>query len=438
MKKLYILGAIVCGLTACKPNIEPKAPERGDADFSRYLAVGSSHTAGITDGSYYLDGQRNSFPFMLAQQFEAIGGGEFKQPLVSGQHGWPIGKKMLDYIQGPCDSVARLGTKPFTGALDTNGTYLNVFSQGPFNNMGLPGAKVTDYLTAGFGTQNRYAARMFSKPATAKPLQELLLPEHTFFTVWLGLDDVMDYAMSGGEMAGAPADYRNVLTSPSAFNDAYDSVMHTVTRNGAKGVIMTLPDVLDMPFFNVIPSKGLELNAKDANKFNLQYNSTQVHFDVGMNFFVIEDDKAPNGFRQMTAGEKVRMDVPIDSIRCYGMGSATPMPARYVLTADEVLKIETTLGSYNNTIEKMGADYSIPVADMRYHLQTILKDGTQYNAADFSYDFITGGFFSLDGIHFTGRGNAVIANHIINSINAFYGSSIPYVDVNKFSAIKMP
>ncbi|MCB0697104.1 MAG: hypothetical protein KDC07_07050, partial [Chitinophagaceae bacterium] len=245
MKKLYILGLAVCGMAACKPNIEPKAPERGDADFSAYLAAGSSHTAGIMDGSYYLDGQMNSYPAMLGEAFNAVGGGNFKQPLVPGNHGWPIGKLILDYVQGPCDSTPRLAPRPFTGALDTTGTASNIYSsEGPFGNMGIPGSKVTDYLIPGYAMANPFAARMFKKAPTARAVDELLLPEHTFFTLWLGMNDVLDYATMGGDTAG-PSKFRNKLTEQSNFRTAYDSVLNTLTRNGAKGVVMTIPDVLD-------------------------------------------------------------------------------------------------------------------------------------------------------------------------------------------------
>ncbi len=437
MKKLYILGAMLCGLSACKPNIEPKAPERGDADFSRYLAVGSSHTAGIMDRALYREGQGNSYPYMLAQQFRTVGGGDFKQPWVSGNHGWPVGKFMLDHVQGRCDTLPYLAVVPFRGALDTTGTYLNIYSTGPFGNMGIPETKVTDYLTTGFALSNKFANRMFDKPTTARPVDELLNTEHTFFTVWLGVEDVLNYAAAGGETAPS-ATNRNLITAPGAFHTAYDSVMSTVTRNGAKGTILTIPDVLQMPYFRAIPAKGMELDMRDANRLNLKYNSTQVHFDVGMNYFVIEDATAPNGYRQLREGELVRMDVPQDSIRCAGWGWEVPMPGTWVLTADEIQLIRGAVNSYNNTVLLMGKNYNIPVSDVRYYLQTVFENGAQYNGANYTAELIKGGFFSLDGRHFTGRGNALVANSIIHTINEHYGSSIPLVDVNNFSGVKLP
>ncbi len=437
MKKLYILGALVCGMAACKPNIEPKAPERGDADFSRYMAAGSSHTAGITNRSLYLEGQKNSYPNMLAQQFRTVGGGEFKQPLVEGEHGWPLGKFMLDNVQGACDTLPYWAVVPFRGALDTTGTHLNIFSQGPFGNMGIPESKVTDYTTAGFASINRYARRMFDKPATARPVDELLLPEHTFFTLWLGIEDVLNYAAAGGETTPVPNN-RNLVTPAAQFAVAYDSVLNTLTRNGAKGVVLTIPDVLEMPYFNAIPAKGMDLNMKDANRLNLKYNSTQVHFDVGMNYFLVEDETAPNGYRQLRAGEYVRMDVPMDSIRCAGWGWEVPMPGAWVITAAEVQKIRGAINDYNSIIHVLAKNYQIPVSDVRYYLETVIKDGAQYNGGNYTYAFLHGGLFSLDGLRFTGRGNALIANCIINTINEHYGSSIPLVDVNSYSGIKIP
>lgn len=437
MKKLYILGAIVCGLAACKPNIEPKAPERGDADFSRYMAVGSSHTAGIMNRSLYREGQENSYPNMLAEQFRTVGGGEFKQPWIPGEHGWPLGKLMQDMAQGPCDTLPYKAIVPFRGALDTAGAHLNIYSQGPFGNMGIAESKVSDYITPGFALTNRFARRMFNKPATARPVDELLLPEHTFFTMWLGVEDVLNYAAAGGETTPS-ATNRNLITSAGMFRNTYDSVLNTVTRNGAKGVVITIPDVLQMPYFRALPAKSMELNLRDANRLNLKYNSTQVHFEVGMNYYLIEDKSAPNGFRQLKEGELIRMDVPHDSIRCAGWGWEVPMPAVWVLTTDEIQNINNAVSNFNDIIHTIAKKYNVPVADINYYLKGVLENGAQYNGANYNYEFIQGGIFSLDGLRFTGRGNALIANAIINSINYRYGSSIPDVDVNKYSGTKQP
>ena len=39
-------------------------------------------------------------------------------------------------------------------------------------------------------------------------------------------------------------------------------------------------------------------------------------------------------------------------------------------------------------------------------------------------DLVFGGFFSLDGIHPTARGNALLANKVMEAIDATYGSNL--------------
>ena len=48
-------------------------------DFSTYISVGASFTAGYTDGAMFKAAQENSFPNILAGKF----GTEFNQPLMN-------------------------------------------------------------------------------------------------------------------------------------------------------------------------------------------------------------------------------------------------------------------------------------------------------------------------------------------------------------------
>ena len=61
--------------------------EAGQADFSKFVSVGNSLTSGFADNALYIEGQQNSFPNIMAQQFELVGGGEFNQPLVNDNFG---------------------------------------------------------------------------------------------------------------------------------------------------------------------------------------------------------------------------------------------------------------------------------------------------------------------------------------------------------------
>ena len=48
-------------------------------------------------------------------------------------------------------------------------------------------------------------------------------------------------------------------------------------------------------------------------------------------------------------------------------------------------------------------------------------------------EFATGGAFSLDGIHLTPRGYAIVANRIIEAVNSTYNSTVPMVNVGDYN-----
>ena len=64
--------------------------------------------------------------------------------------------------------------------------------------------------------------------------------------------------------------------------------------------------------------------------------------------------------------------------------------------------------------------------------------GIQFDGVKYTATFVTGGSFSLDGVHPTGRGYAILANEFIKAINAKYSSTLPLVNVNKYSGVTFP
>ena len=84
----FMIGALAIGMVSCEPEFENSVNDEGfydagDANFSNYVAVGNSLTAGFADGALYITGQEDSYPNIMAQQFDFVGGGDFTQPLMS-------------------------------------------------------------------------------------------------------------------------------------------------------------------------------------------------------------------------------------------------------------------------------------------------------------------------------------------------------------------
>jgi hypothetical protein len=114
---LYIIVAILL-FAGCKPKLNEFSPSAGNANFSKYVALGNSLTAGYSSGALYISGQQNSYAKILADQFSLVGGGAFKIPYMNDENGIGIidsngttlfkTKRVLGYTKD-CNNVISLG-----------------------------------------------------------------------------------------------------------------------------------------------------------------------------------------------------------------------------------------------------------------------------------------------------------------------------------------
>ncbi len=442
-----VLGLALTAMAGCRPTLNSDTPSAGNLDFTNYVAVGNSITAGSADGSLYRSGQLNAYPSILASQFAKIGGGEFKVPLLPGESGWPIDysspdpnnwrrPRMVLGMATDCQNNTALGPTFFDGAPDTAGSGNSVALQGPFNNLGVPGMRVIDYVLTGYSIFNPYAARMYASPLES-PMDQAFKINPTFFTLWLGNMDVLGYAVAGGEEHTNPLDPANI-SDVTSFTAAYDSLVKVMVRSGAKGVLVNIPEITSLPFFTTIPYNGLELDASQAAGLTAMHAGSGITFTAGANKFIIEDQSvSPHKYRQIREGEFILLSTPMDSMKCGGWGSVRPIPKQFVLTADEVAKVNQATTTFNSHILQRAIDYQLAFADMNAYMKTLTK-GITFNGVRYNAEYLMGGAFSLDGVHPNPRGQALIANELIRVINSYYGSSVPTVDVNSYSGIKFP
>jgi lysophospholipase L1-like esterase len=437
-KSLFIAAAAAIALGGCKPHMDTPAASAGNLDFSRYVAVGNSLTAGYADGSLYRSGQQNSYPAILATQFAMVGGGEFKQPLLNGDGGYPGPKRVLG-MSGDCLGVSSLGPILFPGSRDLAADAANISANGPFNNLGVPGIRAIDFLLPGYPALNPYSRRFFTYQ-TQSPLAEFNRITPTFFTAWIGNNDVLSYATSGGAGKSSGGSFFDTtgISSTTLFTIATDSVMRKLTVGGAKGAVMNIPDVTSVPFFTTVPINGLALTRQgQADSLNAAYRPLGITFAVGANNWIIQDTAAPGRLRQIRAGELILLSVPQDSLKCAGWGSRRPIPMQYVLDAREIDAIKTATTEFNGILQSAAARYKLAYVDMNTYLKS-LSSGVVFDGVALNTTFVRGGIFSLDGVHLTPRGYALAANEMIRVINEYYGSSVPQADVNRYPGVMYP
>lgn len=508
--KYLLLSAILVAFTACSdddydytPAPEP-LPEltAGSVDFSNYVAVGASFSAGFTDNALFIAGQENSFPNILAEQFAHAGGGTFAQPMMSDNIG--------GFLAG--GNVASAPRLFFNGSgpevLDaTPTTEITTHLAGPFNNYGIPGAKSFHLGIQGYGSLNPYFGRMASS-ATATVLGDAVAQNPTFFTLSeIGGNDVLAYATSGGTGVYQvdnmnPATYgSNDITNPQVFAASFEAAVNALTSNGAKGVVTNVPYITSLSHFTTVPHNPLDpsnpafgpqipmLNAifGALNQIFEAIDPSRVivFSETAASAVVIKDkdlaDIAPQiagalnasptfpefiaqfglppqaapmvaqllastygQARQATSNDLLVLPsstvigtVNMDSLQALvgqGLspelagqfsieGITLPLADKWVLTPAEQLNVKNATDLYNQSIEAIANQYDLALVDFRTILETASTTGYTDSTYTFSTRLVTGGLVSLDGVHLTSRGYAVMANAFLKAIDAKYGSN---------------
>lgn len=434
---ILIIAATI-GISSCKPKFDVPDSEAGDINVSNYVAIGGAMTAGYSDGALYYNAQQNSYANLLAEQFKLIGGGEFKIPYVA-QNSIGIGNaNNAPSILGnrtDCQGTISIGPVKIAPQGDLSVFANNIYaSQGSFNNFGIPDVKVTDMDVNGY--TNPFYQRMNSN-STSSILSDAVAKNPTFFSVMLGLNDVLNYALKG-----AASESITPLTGSVGFGfeASINNIVDKLTANGAKGVIANIPSIKTMAYFNTITWNSLKLSKPKADSLTEIYatNFDSTVFFEGNNGFIIEDISVPFlEFRQAVEGEMILLNVPLDSVKCYKWGSLVPIPNRFILTLSEIASIENAITNYNAILKNIATAEGLAFVDVNAFFAKI-KSGFIYNGVTINSAFVSGSAYSLDGLNLTARGNALLANEFIKAINATYRSTIPQVDAMKYPAITFP
>ena len=447
MRTITLLFIIVVagGIFSCKPKIEAPEASMGDVNASKFIAIGTNNTGGYSNDALNYKGQQNNYAAILATQFSMVTEVGFKQPFVgSGSVG--INTKELSGLKlgYKIDCKGDTSLSPVRiGASGDLSQFASIYAaQGPFNNLGVPEFSALDLNTIGYGNSgngignyNRYFQRMASNEVNASVLSDALAQSPTFFTFMVGDYDILNYAKSGSTSGPIPPSSGG---EGVGFDGSVDAAISALTGNGARGAIANIPDVTEYPFFTTIPYDGLFLSIEKAEIMNSIYNPIGIYFVVGNNPFTIEDPSLPPyNVRKMVEGELVLLSVPLDSVKCYGMGSAFPLRDEFVLTLDEISEIQNKTAEYNAVLLSVAQNYGLAHVNVKALMES-LTEGIVYNGVSMNTNFVSGGAFSLDGIQLNPNGQALLANLFIEAINSTYQATIPFANVNAYSGIIFP
>jgi len=380
----------------------------GTADFTTYAAVGTSISAGWQSGGLVDRHQVHAFPALFATQIgktvQLNGQGSFTLPTVD-HDGQPALLKIQSF------SPLIIST-----AGQTAGAPENFSQNSAYHNMAVPGALAFDFgdtscyyttnaplFRTNFGMFNLIVRGRGSIAAQAIGLGP------TFLSMEYGANEVLGSATSGV----------STLTFPSAlFATILTGAVNAIhaTLPGTKIALFTVPDVTAIPFFTTFPPFTFSLT-------------------TGTPVALIGPDGA------LAAGDLVTLPAaallatgqgfPVGSynyVNPAAPGTGVALPNSVVLNVAEQTAIAGVTLGMNNAIDSVCTRPFVARVDLNQLLHDISTSGYRIGSTRYTSAYITGGLFSLDGVHPNDLAHAIICNTMIDAVNLRFGSTVPRVN----------
>lgn len=363
-------------------------------DFARFVVVGDSLSAGYQNNSLLDRQQVNGYASLVARQAKA----DLVLPLIA-EPGVP---NVLQLISpGPPPIVAPVaGQSP--GRINP--------TQQPFN-LAVPGARTTDVLNARpnlpvdsltdlvLGFPDLLVGRSRTQLEIAESLQPTLV------FLWIGNNDAL-----GAALAANPA----LLTSQASFERDFKQIIDRLAATNAKLVVANIPDVTVVPALTpaeqILALYGQRIEA------------------VGARLGLAKGDYVTTGAIPLIAAALSGANTPV-------------LPGNVVLTAAEANQIRAAVEGFNATIRREAEAKGAALANVnallnlvdRFGYPVLLRDGNKANLKFLTTEFL-GGLFSLDGVHPTNTGYAIVANEFIRAYDVRFRRLLPFVDVSRIAS----
>jgi len=356
------------------PDARAAAPR---ADLSRLVIVGDSLSAGFQNGSLLGTQQVHGYASLVARQAGV--------PLPLPEIAYPGIPSVLTLVDpGPPPLIVE-ASGVSTGRVDPLIQPLN---------LAVPGARVVDALDtrpdSGFQDLTDLVLGLPGLLGGVSRSQvewaEVLAPTTIF--VWIGNVDALGAAIGGDA---------SLLTPVADFEIAYAELMRRLTATGATIIVGNIPDVTAIAFLT---------SAEDlAELIGAPLDVIGPVLGIGAGDYVLPDAVAVIATQGVTG----------------------PLPADLILDATEVAQIRRAVDRFNKVIEGQAKAHHAAVVDVHGLLEVAQKRGLVVGRQRLTTEFL-GGLFSLDGIHPTNTGYAILANEFIDTLNRRFGARLPPVN----------
>ena len=399
-------------------------PAAAQVDLTRIAFVGDSEGAGFSSGCLTKRVQVDSPVAIIAR---TAGVADFQQPIIN------------DPGLGGCMVLTSLA--PSFGAEPSTGTPANLALPRPYNNLSIPGCAIGDMVraTTGAETQSAGACRSFidlvlrnSALHIGSPIAQAVALNPTFVFLENVGNDYLGAVLSGTVIDGV------TVTPIANFTADINTALTTLKNKQPKGIVFGVADVTSIPFATTLPpflTSGGKLVLNPA---------------TGAPIPLLGPNGCPTGVPAcpIPATTIVTLNAAAYLPSGFGIPCAVaptlpncnkPLPAAAIdaahpgalSNAADVAFLKTRGAQYNAAIQAAATASGYKYYDVNDFLLR-LKAGFDIGGATVNASFLTGGAFSYDGFHLTPIGYALLADDVIQFMNANFDAGLPRVNLSTY------
>jgi lysophospholipase L1-like esterase len=404
----YLAGGVAAILSAlaiagCSSDNNVVGGKPSDALFQTYVAIGNSITAGYQSGGINDSTQMQSYAVLIARAANT----GFRVPLLN-KPGCPP----------PVDNFVtqhRVGGRTATDCA----LRAPVSTPGALNNVAVPGATSLSPTAAvpGPDTLVENALTTFILGGETQ-VQRAAEARPTFVSAWIGNNDVLNASLTG--ILPATPGISNGITSLDAFTANYKNLV-----KGLKGI----PTIKGGVLIGVVNTANVPLLFPAAALYN---PAVKAGFDAAAGVATtIDPTTCPpttTSLINFQLAAAIRAGTHPPTVYCEALPSPfQPLGNVYVLDAAEQAAVTDTVTAYNTLIAAEADTLGFAFFDPNPALVALKTSGAVPIFPDLTEPTAAfGQYFSLDGVHPAAAAHVLLANAIIDVVNAKYGTNVPH------------
>jgi hypothetical protein len=395
-------------------------PAAAQVDLTRIAVIGDSEGAGFSAGCLTKRVQVDSPIAVLARAQNVA---DFQQPIVN------------DPGLGGCLKLVTLAPS-FTQEL-SNGTPANLALPRPYNNLSIPGCAIGDMVRATTAAQSSGSCALFmdlvlrnaALHAGSQVDQAIALNPTFVFLENVG-NDYLGAVLSGTVIDGV------TVTPLAPFTADYNTALTALKAKQPKGIVFGVADVTSIPFATTLPpflTSGGKLVLVNGAPIPL-LGPKGCPAGVPVCPIPANTIVTLNAARYLPSGFGIPCAVAPALPNCN-----KPLPAAAdaagnpgaLIYASDVAFLKQRGADYNTAIKAAAAASGYKYYDVNDWLLR-LKAGFDIGGITINAAFLTGGAFSYDGFHLTPIGYALLADDLVQFMNANFNAGLQRVNLSTY------